>query len=460
MRRKGWLRAACFGLLALSTIGACAGRATDLTAVGNDSESHFLVQCEPGGCGAGLSCLLGVCTAACADDAQCGRWSPAASCRAATGADVTSAVCDVACNDSAECLALGTGFRCIDGACRGASAPIEGGLSRACTADSDCAAGLRCLDNACSQPCSDAADCGTPGAVCGISGQCFLPCGEPLLEQPGECSFLGAGGRCIGDTCGETLAGVCGDVGQPGAEWACYDDIAADVFRQRHGLLLTQDLCVPASGGRLGDISYRRCSDSRCANGEEGCAARGLVLESQEMPLESNQALTKTLLSARAEVRLTEPVPLHLDLVDPVERCNYSVSVRFWNIHLFDGYDYVSAYTAENARAEVPWRTWDANLLSVPAIEGGFWQVTRRLALGHAESYSNGAIIEDSEAEVLLVSGGERCRLLEQHVGVLTRSNMTGAVNGALDSWGANVSDTLDCTPCGQPDCQLACRPR
>jgi hypothetical protein len=262
------------------------------------------------------------------------------------------------------------------------------------------------------------------------------------------------------DTCAETLAGVCGDVGQPGAQWSCYDDLAADVFRQRHELLLGQELCLPASEGRLGDVSYRHCSDRRCASGEEGCAGRGLVMESQEMPLESSQLLTRSLVSARAEVRLSEPLPLHLDLIDPAERCDYSVSVRFWNIHLFDGYDYVSAHNAANARAEAPPRSWDAAMLSVPAIEGGFWQVTRRLALGHTDSYSNGAIIEDSEAEVQLISGGERCRLLQEHVGVLARRNMMAAVNGALDSWGASVSDTLDCTPCGQPGCELACRYR
>lgn len=470
MRRDGWFRAACCGLLALSAIGACAGRATDLTALGNDSESHFLVQCAPGGCGAGASCLFGVCTALCSTDLECSSLSSAAVCRPVAAADGTAgSICDVPCSTDPDCAGLGPLFSCRDGLCRAPAAELASSFARACTADGQCAPGLSCIDNACTQRCEVSSDCSFPGASCPryerqdgtiTGGTCVYACEEHPLVQHGQCAFLGERGRCAADLCRETFAGQCGDVGQAGAEWSCYEDLAADVFRARHGALQTQELCMASGNGRLGSFAYRRCADSTCADGQTGCPVSGLVLESQQMPLEpENQSGLNPLLSARAEVQPREPVRMALELVEPAERCEYLVGVRFWNLHLFDGYSYLSAERAQAALA-APTEPLSANPLSTQAIDGGFWQVVQRYELGHADSATPGVTIEDSEADVQLVSGGERCNTLREHVGVTTRDSLTGVVNEALRRWSASLGDTLDCTRCGRLGCELACRLR
>jgi hypothetical protein len=54
-------------------------------------------------------------------------------------------------------------------------------------------------------------------------------------------------------------------VGQPDARWACYEDLAPDLFRERHPALLEQTLCLPTTSGRYGDIDFVRCPDPGCA---------------------------------------------------------------------------------------------------------------------------------------------------------------------------------------------------
>ncbi|MEY4544946.1 MAG: hypothetical protein RL685_1141, partial [Pseudomonadota bacterium] len=139
MRRKGCSSAIWFGLLTACAIAACAGRASDLSAVGNDSESHFLVHCQPGGCSGGLSCLFGVCTALCADDSECSMLSSGAVCRSATGVADTSgpeqSICEMTCSQAADCRALGADFRCDGGVCRRDDALLTSSFSQACTDD-------------------------------------------------------------------------------------------------------------------------------------------------------------------------------------------------------------------------------------------------------------------------------------------------------------------------------------
>ncbi len=426
MRGKNCFRAAGYALLALLSSGACAGRATDLTAIGNDSESHFLV-----------------------------------------------------CRESSDCRALGPEFLCQAGLCQDPSAAPSSSFSRACSADEQCTGGLSCLNGTCSQPCESASDCGNPNAVCETYGsypdgsparQCLQACGEalealagPLSPVPAsaahaQCAFLGAGGRCTGNTCRETLSGQCGDPGQLGPEWSCYEDIAAEVFRDRHGALQGQQLCLPSRDGRVGSFEYRRCADSTCAGGEPGCAVNGIVLESQQMALEPPMLGMDTQVSARGEIRLREPLRVSFELLDPPERCEYVARVRFWNIQLFDGFAFLSPGQAQT-RLETPVAPL-LSPLSPPAIESGYWQVVHQTALGHTDSFSNGAIIEDSEADVQLTSGGERCSIIQQHVGVSIRDTLTGVVNDTLERWGSGVDDTLECTPCGQLGCELACRRR
>jgi hypothetical protein len=95
--------------------------------VGNDAEiggeTHFLVTCEAG-CGPGLSCIDGVCTQRCEpDDFTCSGLGSQAQCvpvpEDTRGASPLSGTCDVQCVGDTDCTALGTGFTCRTGACRG-----------------------------------------------------------------------------------------------------------------------------------------------------------------------------------------------------------------------------------------------------------------------------------------------------------------------------------------------------
>lgn len=104
--------------VALLLASSCVGRADDLGATG--SETHFLIECTES-CAAGLECLGGVCTSACASDASCATWSEAAVCSAGP-ADTELGTCDVQCDVAADCAPLGSGYRCQQGFCRSATA--------------------------------------------------------------------------------------------------------------------------------------------------------------------------------------------------------------------------------------------------------------------------------------------------------------------------------------------------
>src|SRR6185295_8702123 len=89
------------------------------------SETHFMQLCSSDSCGAGLSCICGVCTAACKSDDACKDLADGASCES-TDADSTACgestpparVCDARCGRDADCKELGSDFACMDGACR------------------------------------------------------------------------------------------------------------------------------------------------------------------------------------------------------------------------------------------------------------------------------------------------------------------------------------------------------
>lgn len=463
MRRKGWL-AMSWGVLAgLVGAQACGGRTTDLTAVNNDSESHFLASCHAGGCAEGLSCLLGVCTQLCVEDAECAAWSPSAVCRLdAVGGG--SSACDVECGAATDCLGLGAEFHCADGVCRAADERGAGGFFRGCT-DGSCAEGLSCVSGQCTQRCRTDDDCGFSGATCGVyydderavsSYYCVLPCeGEATASL--ACASLGSGGRCVDPECREVFGGQCGDIGRPGAEWTCYDDIAGDVFRERHADLLDDEVCLPARDGRIYDVDYRLCAETLCAGGVSGCAALGLVLETQpiEDPAYAFDSVSP-LVGAQGEVRLRDPLNVHLELVAPVERCEYSVRARYWGIQLVDGYTYLSARDAAYWSSS-PDRPLD---ISVEAIQSGLWQAVHDVSVRHVGSSNRGVIIEDSEAEIELLSGGERCALIQELIGVRVRSDLVDVLNLMLETWARGVEDTLECLPCGAPNCELACRYR
>src|SRR3954454_10716854 len=96
----------------------------DQSATTGDSETHFLQTCTDS-CSGGLTCLCGVCTKPCAEQASCGELSPAASCEGSCSD--ASKVCDVACGNDGECASLGADFGCNSGHCRQSSASSAAG---------------------------------------------------------------------------------------------------------------------------------------------------------------------------------------------------------------------------------------------------------------------------------------------------------------------------------------------
>jgi len=212
---------------------------------------------------------------------------------------------------------------------------------------------------------------------------------------------------------------------------------------------------MPARDGRIYDVEYRLCAETACAGGASGCAAAGLVLETQPMPDTTNAlSSVNTLVSAQGEVRLREPMSVRVELVDPVERCEYSVGVRYWDLQLFDGYTYLSADQAAY-QFSAPENTLN---ISPDAVQSGRWQAVHDVSFGHLGSFSPGVIIEDSEAQIELLSGGQRCTTIQELIGVRVRSDLVSVVNRTLDTWARGVDDTLECLPCGTLGCELACR--
>lgn len=438
-------------------IAACAGRAEDLTQVGGDSESHFLAFCEPGDCAEGLVCWYGVCTDVCATDADCSSRAEGAACRTLQeAASPAPAVCDVTCTESSDCSQLGASFRCAAGLCRAPGA--KSGMYRACSPARPCTDGSTCIDNTCSVDCDSDADCEN-GARCVPTmdvGQsyCAFACTDELQDMAAaQCSFMGAGGRCSSGVCRETLTSECALASSDGSEWSCYENIAAEAFRLRHEALLSVELCLPATESHVFDYDYRACGEATCANGEPGCPVHGLVLETEPLRMESPFLdLPQTVMSAQGDIRVREPIQVVYELLDPPERCEYSIEARFWNLAFIDGYTYLSPYLATQYIDSAGVST------STAAIEGGYWQVVRYPFLGHAGGSSSAAIIEDSSSEIELLAGGERCRAIQLLVGAAVRDSLVNSINGVLEAWLLDIDDTLECSLCGQPGCELACR--
>jgi hypothetical protein len=90
-----------------------------------ETETHFLRLCDST-CGAGLSCICGVCTEACTETSACANLNPAATCAPTPDAceSAVASACEMTCTDDAECNVLGAGYECADGYCRAGS--IEG----------------------------------------------------------------------------------------------------------------------------------------------------------------------------------------------------------------------------------------------------------------------------------------------------------------------------------------------
>ena len=99
---------------------------------GTDGATHFLVACDSSAeCGP-LSCLCGVCSKGCDDDAQCTSLDDGASCAASSAAEcgVAKRTCTLECEDNGDCDAFGSGARCEGGRCvRSADPDVDGGMS-------------------------------------------------------------------------------------------------------------------------------------------------------------------------------------------------------------------------------------------------------------------------------------------------------------------------------------------
>lgn len=166
-----------FGVILLGSVlaASCNGQVDDGAGIGG--ETHFLVTCGEG-CGAGLSCIEGVCTRRCEPGfSSCTELSKAAACLSAedNGAEASafSGTCDVLCAGDGDCAQLGNGYLCTAGACRAEpeareaelQAPLRSSRSpKVIAVDTDtCDAGLRWVGgnqgSAEMQPGSDCVGC-------------------------------------------------------------------------------------------------------------------------------------------------------------------------------------------------------------------------------------------------------------------------------------------------------------
>jgi hypothetical protein len=205
----------------------------------------------------------------------------------------------------------------------------------------------------------------------------------------------------------------------------------------------------------------RRCADSLCADGRVGCPGSGLVLETQPVPLpeELTGGELAPLLEARGEVRLSEPLRVTLDLVYPDERCEFDATVRYVKFQVYAGYQ----YRGPDSRY---WYPGQSNAFP-DAVENGLWQLVPEIEFSRTEtdpSRGNDAgptrrgRIEDSEVDVQLRSGGQRCIDAGEQLGLQIRNDLATSVDVSLFQWARSLDTTLECTPCGTLGCELACR--
>lgn len=116
-RRVGTLLRTARGGMIAALLLACGGALGEPQTSG---ESHFLRHCDDS-CGASLACISNVCTRAClVGKSSCRDLAGAATCTDQSIEPGQVAVCDQACMQDSDCAALGTGFSCESGFCRGA----------------------------------------------------------------------------------------------------------------------------------------------------------------------------------------------------------------------------------------------------------------------------------------------------------------------------------------------------
>ncbi len=94
---------------------------------GEDGETHFLRACVDQ-CEGALTCLEGVCSAACESSDQCEKYDQTARCvDRSTGLDLeageSDGMCDRRCTQQSDCVSLGATFGCESAVCREAVEP-------------------------------------------------------------------------------------------------------------------------------------------------------------------------------------------------------------------------------------------------------------------------------------------------------------------------------------------------
>lgn len=120
-----WWRWFDIAPLVAAVLGLAASCASTNTDPIFGSETNFLRYCSDEDCGAGLSCVCGVCTELCSDASQCSDDAAAAVCvsplggaQGSSASCSTATQCEVTCGDSADCSSLGDDYHCRAGACR------------------------------------------------------------------------------------------------------------------------------------------------------------------------------------------------------------------------------------------------------------------------------------------------------------------------------------------------------
>ncbi len=116
----GQARSFALGVLVMGAVFGCNSHHDGKN--GGTSETHFLRSCTST-CEDGYSCLCGVCTLACENDATCRADAHAtATCGGPSAGrnecGGTAKVCDVRCSSDGDCRYLGSDFECEAGRCR------------------------------------------------------------------------------------------------------------------------------------------------------------------------------------------------------------------------------------------------------------------------------------------------------------------------------------------------------
>ncbi len=189
------------GLIASLSLSACAD-----SHGGTDSSTHWLRACEADTDCAGLECLCGVCSQACAGEAECQAVDGAAVCRRGRDGECSTAaelprLCVAECGGDDDCPA-GRGLACVSGRCRpGSDGPQDGGPqgpgSTVAEPGGDACTPMDAVSN-----CDDCAVDGYAwdGELCNIRVECMGSDCDSLYGSFAECQRAHA--ACLGiDAC-------------------------------------------------------------------------------------------------------------------------------------------------------------------------------------------------------------------------------------------------------------------